>query len=111
MLSGAGTEDKSLGSMNLADRVHHLLPGTKVPFRSPYGPLSQRELNRLNLSGQKRTSIFGRDGLDPVLPKPLLCARVIIVGFNQTKKKVMNKPVGHDFPIRGHRPRSIVIYT
>jgi hypothetical protein len=46
-----------------------------------------------------------------VLAKPLLCARGHHCGFNQTKKNVMNKAVGHDFPLRGHRARSIVMHT
>jgi hypothetical protein len=100
-----------LDTQLLADRISDLLPGTKVPFRSPYGPLSKQELNRLNLSEQKRTSTFGRGGLDPVCLSHYSAPVVIIVGFNQTKKNVMNKAVCHDFPLRGHRARSIVMHT
>ena len=35
---------------------------------------------------------------------------VIIVEFNQIKKNLMHKAVGHDIPLHGHRAHSIVIH-
>ena len=101
-----------LDTQLLDDRVHNLLPGTKVPFRSPYGPLSKQELKRLNLSEQKNVhQPWAAVAWIQFCLSRYSVPVVIIVGFNQTKKTVMNKAVGHDFPLRGHRARSIVMHT
>jgi hypothetical protein len=40
-----------------------------------------------------------------------LCPWSSLWGSNQPKNNVMNKAVGHDFPLRGHRARSIVMHS
>jgi hypothetical protein len=76
-----------LDTQLLADRLQNLLPGTKVPFRSPYGPLSKQELNRLNLSEQKKYINLGPRWPGSNLPKPILCTRGHHCGVQSNQKE------------------------
>jgi hypothetical protein len=79
-------------------------------LRSAHFPGSGKALGRRS---NKCTSALGRSGLDPVLGEPILCTRGHHWGrgSRQTKKNVMNKAIGHDFPLCGHRTRPIVMHT